>query len=444
MSAVRPRRSDGGYVLCWVIGDQERRGSSPVVKSPSAFKGQGILKFFMWIVSQIGAREHYAIPRALVSAGELGVLCTDAWVRPGSVWASLPGTRRLRDRYHDELAGEAVFAPTARMLAFEVGQRLRRSRGWDAIIARNTLYQKYLVAHLPAVAESFDSGDPPTLFSYSGAALELFRFAKARGWSTVLGQIDPGPEEERLVEAESRRYPELRTSWKPNPPIYWEQWREEVALADRIVVNSEWSLQCLVKEGVPTEKMEIVPLVYEEFVGGLFTERPAKEGLNLQILFLGQINLRKGMGRLLEAMRLLKDDPISLTLAGPSEIDPSAWTDLPRVKWVGVVPRSEVGKFYQAADLFILPTLSDGYALTQLEALAHGLPVLASRHCGEAVIHGSNGWLLSDLEPATIAEALRIAREILPLPKVGMPPFGMKELAERLVRNVGGETGGKC
>lgn len=443
MSAVRPRRSDGGYVLCWVIGDQERRGSSPVVKSPSAFKGQGILKFFMWIVSQIGAREHYAIPRALVSAGELGLLCTDAWVRPGSVWASLPGTRRLRDRYHDELAGEAVFAPTARMLAFEVGQRLRRSRGWDAIIARNTLYQKYLVAHLPAVAESFDSGDPPTLFSYSGAALELFRFAKARGWSTVLGQIDPGPEEERLVEAESRRYPELRTSWKPNPPIYWEQWREEVALADRIVVNSEWSLQCLVKEGVPTEKMEIVPLVYEEFVGGLFTERPAKEGLNLQILFLGQINLRKGMGRLLEAMRLLKDEPISLTLAGPSEIDPSAWTDLPRVKWVGVVPRSEVGKFYQAADLFILPTLSDGYALTQLEALAHGLPVLASRHCGEAVIHGSNGWLLSDLEPATIAEALRVAREILPLPKVGMPAFGMKELAERLVRNVGGETGGK-
>ena len=432
MSAVRPRRSDGGCVLCWVIGDRERRGSPPVVKSPLARKRQGILKFFMWIVSQIGAREHYAIPRALVRAGELGLLCTDAWVRPGSVWASLPGTRRLRDRYHDELAEAAVFAPTARMLAFEVGQRLRRSRGWDAIIARNTLYQKYLVAHLAAVAESFDGGDPPTLFSYSGAALELFRFAKARGWRTVLGQIDPGPEEERIVEAESRRYPELRTSWKPNPPLYWEQWREEVALADRIVVNSEWSLQCLVKEGVPAEKMEIVPLVYEEFVGGLSTERPAKEGLNLEILFLGQINLRKGMGRLLEAMRLLKDEPISLTLAGPSEIDPSAWGDLPRVKWVGVIPRSEVGKSYGAADLFILPTLSDGYALTQLEALAHGLPVLASRHCGEAVTHGENGWILPDLEPENIANAIRAAREALPLPKVEMPAFVMDDLAARL------------
>jgi glycosyltransferase involved in cell wall biosynthesis len=188
-----------------------------------------------------------------------------------------------------------------------------------------------------------------------------------------------------------------------------------------------------VKEGVPAEKMEIVPLVYEETVGGLPAERPAKEGLNLEILFLGQINLRKGMGRLLEAMRLLKDEPISLTLAGPSEIDPSAWGDLPRVKWVGVIPRSEVGKSYEAADLFILPTLSDGYALTQLEALAHGLPVLASRHCGEAVTHGGNGWVLPDLEPENIANAIRAAREALPLPKVEMPAFAMDDLAARLV-----------
>lgn len=399
----------------------------------------------MWIVSQIGAREHYAIPRTLERVGALGLLCTDAWVRPDSPWGKCPGTRRLRDRYHDELASVPVFAPTARMLAFEVRQRLRRSRGWDLIIARNTLYQKRVVARLTAVAESLEGGEPPTLFSYSGAALELFRLAKARGWSTVLGQIDPGPEEERIVTAETRRYPELATSWKPTPNRYWEKWREEVALADRILVNSQWSRHCLLKEGVDSTKLEVVPLVYEG--RGAHGTGPARRGrrpaAGMEVLFLGQINLRKGMGRLLEAMRLLKDEPISLTLAGPTEIDPSAWSDLPHVKWVGVVPRSEVGKFYQAADLFILPTLSDGYALTQLEALAHGLPVLASRHCGEAVIHGGNGWLLSDLEPATIAEALRVARETLPLPKVGMPAFGMKELAERLVRNVGGEIRGK-
>jgi len=149
-------------------------------------------------------------------------------------------------------------------------------------------------------------------------------------------------------------------------------------------------------------------------------------------LFLGQINLRKGVGRLLEAMRLLKDESISLTLAGPCEIDPATWSDLPKVKWVGPVPRSEVGRYYAEADLFILPTISDGYALTQLEALYRGLPVLASKSCGAAVTHGVNGWILDDLEPDTIAQAILDARKALPLAKVEMPPFSLDDLARAL------------
>ena len=46
-------------------------------------------------------------------------------------------------------------------------------------------------------------------------------------------------------------------------------------------------------------------------------------------------------------MRLLKDSPVELTLAGPSEIDSSAWADLPKVHWVGPIPRSEVSSVYK-------------------------------------------------------------------------------------------------
>jgi glycosyltransferase involved in cell wall biosynthesis len=133
----------------------------------------------------------------------------------------------------------------------------------------------------------------------------------------------------------------------------------------------------------------------------------------VNVLFLGQINLRKGGGRLLDAMRLLRDEPVELTLVGPAEIDPSAWADLPKVRWMGPVPRSEVARFYQEADVFILPTLSDGYALTQLEALSQGLPVIASRCCGGAVEHGRNGWVLEDVEPATLSRTLLHAMERL-------------------------------
>jgi glycosyltransferase involved in cell wall biosynthesis len=156
----------------------------------------------------------------------------------------------------------------------------------------------------------------------------------------------------------------------------------------------------------------------------------------LRLLFLGQINLRKGIGRLIDAMRLLKDDArIELTLAGPSEIDESCWADLPNVRWIGPVRRSEVMDVYRQSDVFILPTLSDGYALTQLEALSVGVPVIASKYCGEAVEHGHNGWLLNDVEPTTIASAIVVAFEgIADLSwSATDASFGVQELGSRLL-----------
>ncbi|MFC7338110.1 glycosyltransferase family 4 protein [Haloferula chungangensis] len=312
--------------------------------------------------------------------------------------------------------------------------RLRKTQGWTRTIARNSLYQNQAVAFLRRMEkQGFEGGEVPTLFSYSYAALELFRLAKERGWNTVLGQIDPGPEEERIVAAECQRYPELPSQWKPAPASYWRLWREEVALADRIIVNSEWSRCCLEKEGVGGGKVEVVPLVYRAAGAdeGSRATRQASQG-PFRVLFLGQVNLRKGVARLLDAMRLLREEPIELVMAGPSELDPMAWADLPNVKWIGPLPRSEVGKSYREADLFILPTLSDGYALTQLEALAHGLPVLASAHCGEAVTEGVNGSVLEDLEAETIAAALIKQREAS-YSRVSAPSFRLEDLGDALM-----------
>lgn len=359
-----------------------------------------------WIVCQIGAREHYAIPRALYSDGNLDELITDFWATPGRMLSRIPAARRLRDRYHPDLEQANVHAPHGPMLGHELFSRVLRRRGWPDMMARNAVFQEAAVSHLAGRPSSGDSSR--TLFSYSYAARHLFRLARSRGWRTVLGQIDPGPEEERIVAEEHARYPGLSSTWKPAPPQYWDDWREELDLADVVLVNSAWSRHCLVKSGVAAEKIKIVPLVYDGAgpTQNLRIQEGGSKTFPLQVLFLGQINLRKGVGRLLDAMRLLKDHPIELTLAGPTELDPSAWADLPSVTWVGPVPRSAVGGYYHGADVFILPTLSDGYALTQLEALAHGLPVIASKNCGEAVDAGKNGVLLDQTEPAAIAEAL--------------------------------------
>ena len=223
----------------------------------------------------------------------------------------------------------------------------------------------------------------------------------------MLGQIDPGPaEEQRIAELHNKAQ---QNHWQPAPAEYCKNWRNECALADQIVVNSSWSRDALLSEGVQAEKIRIVPVAYEPVPAstafqrqypGVFTpERP------LRVLFLGQINLRKGVGQLFDAVKLLANENVEFWFVGPVQVDiPSEMKD--RIKWFGVVPRGEVDKYYKDADVFMFPTLSDGFGLTQLEAQSWKLPVVASRYCGDVVCNGVNGVVLEEVSGCAIADVL--------------------------------------
>jgi glycosyltransferase involved in cell wall biosynthesis len=189
-------------------------------------------------------------------------------------------------------------------------------------------------------------------------------------------------------------------------------------LADHIVVNSEWSKRGLIEENIPAEKIFVVPLAYEppaEAKG--FTRSYPKEFTSerpLRVLFLGQVNLRKGAAPLLEAIRTLKEEPIAFWFVGPIQIEiPEDLASSRTVRWIGPVPRSEVSHYYREADVFIFPSFSDGFGLTQLEAQAWRLPLIASRNCGDVVQDDQNGWLLNKVTGQSIAE---IVRQLLPSP----------------------------
>ncbi|MBD1862615.1 glycosyltransferase family 4 protein [Trichocoleus sp. FACHB-46] len=367
-----------------------------------------------WICCQLGAREHYAIPRALHQTGQLAHLITDAWVPPQSALNQLPTPlfTNLRERFHVDLAQTSVHAFTGSLMRFELTQRLQKTSGWERIIDRNHWFQKRAVQVLNAIAPQHSSlNSPPTLFAYSYATLELFRYAKTRGWRTILGQIDPGPTEEKLVLEEYARHSIYESSWQPAPPHYWVRWQEECSLADRILVNSQWSSQALQQAGVPANKIDIIPLAYEppeqarDFVrtypSAFSAERP------LRVLFLGQVILRKGIVALLEAAEHLRDQHIEFWLVGsPGIARPQQDKVHEQVRWIGSVPRSATAQYYQQADIFLLPTLSDGFGLTQLEAQAWKLPTIASRFCGAVVKDGVSGLILQNVTGAAIAEAL--------------------------------------
>ncbi|MGQ9591996.1 MAG: glycosyltransferase, partial [Planctomycetota bacterium] len=85
----------------------------------------------------------------------------------------------------------------------------------------------------------------------------------------------------------------------------------------------------------------------------------------------------------------------------------------PRVRTLGVVPQAELAAWYRAADLFVLPSASEGCPVSAEEALACGLPVVASRVGGlpEIVDDGVTGRLVRAGDPAELERALRESLE---------------------------------
>jgi glycosyltransferase involved in cell wall biosynthesis len=125
------------------------------------------------------------------------------------------------------------------------------------------------------------------------------------------------------------------------------------------------------------------------------------------VLFLGHISLRKGVQPLLDAVKLLDGENVEFWFVGPTQITITPdWREHPQCKWFGVMPRVDVDRFYRDADVFIFPTHSDGFGLTQLEAQSWKLPVIASRRCGEVVRDGVNGVILDEVSAQRIAEVL--------------------------------------
>jgi glycosyltransferase involved in cell wall biosynthesis len=167
---------------------------------------------------------------------------------------------------------------------------------------------------------------------------------------------------------------------------------------------------------VIAEKIEILPLSYEgEAVHdkGVINTSDQNSVKDLQVLWLGQVNVRKGIHYLIEAARMLEGRDIHFDIVGPIGIAREIVDSAPsNMTFHGSVSRDLAADYYRKADVFVLPTLSDGFAITQLEAMAYGLPVITTPHCGKVVIDGETGFVVPARDAKALAEAvMRFAKD---------------------------------
>jgi glycosyltransferase involved in cell wall biosynthesis len=148
-------------------------------------------------------------------------------------------------------------------------------------------------------------------------------------------------------------------------------------------------------------------------------ESPALAADRRLIVFAGDLLPVKQVDRLLPALALLAPSvpEVALAIVGDGSEAP-ALTELaiehhlgPRVLFAGLRPHREIATWLAAADVFVLPSATEGLPLVVLEALAAGTPVVASRVGGipECIREGETGLLVDPKGVAPLAEALLAA-----------------------------------
>jgi len=402
-----------------------------------------------WICSQLGAREHYAIPRALSASGKLSRLYTEFWAGERlrqfasmQISSRLSQVRNLSTRYHPELNSAPITSWNFRSLYWEFSGRYLGP-------GANNYYHRFIEigrAFSLAVRDSLSHGreisDETVFFAYDTGALETFEWLKKRGNRCVLGQMDPSRVEVQLVREEEQRWPGWQLHSTDVPEEYFRRREREWELADEILVNSEFTKRALIKQGVDIEKIVIIPLCYEKDYRENVAFRMSTNNAPLRVLWLGQVILRKGIQYLIEAARLLAREKIHFDVVGPISISTDAVASAPsNMTFHGRASRNQVGFWYRNSDLFVLPTISDGFGLTQLEAMAHGLPVIATTNCGDVVSHGIDGMIVQSRDATDLAMAIsryrsepRLLREHRSAALTKAGKFSMTSLANNLTR----------
>ncbi|CBE70072.1 MAG: glycosyltransferase family 4 protein [Candidatus Methylomirabilis oxygeniifera] len=139
------------------------------------------------------------------------------------------------------------------------------------------------------------------------------------------------------------------------------------------------------------------------------------------LLYVGRLAREKNLGRLLRAVhsvtRVVPD--ITLLVVGEGDEQHSLQQlaahlgVADHVRFVGPVPHQAVGCWYRASDLFVFPSVSETQGLVVLEAMAHGLPVLAVRSVGTSdfIVDGTNGALANDAEDDFIRRLLTLLHD---------------------------------
>lgn len=356
-----------------------------------------------------GARDHYQVALALQEEARLHRLVSELYLPAMPAW--FRGLLRLADRRnrrearaHPALPAECVCISWAALVASLLNRAMPSARfvRWkDAALGRACGWIARR-ERLPVLAYSYYASH-----TFEQMPPDLLR---------VIFQVHPHPETvRRILGEELALSPQARNSLANEhelhlSPVELDRLGREAREAHFALTPSSFAKQSLVAAGVNPDKIAVVPYGIDS---GVFKPKPftASAGRPLRLIFVGSLVQRKGLSYLFEAMRRLQGEPVELVLAGRGARDDALlahFADVPfRLAWN--VPREELVRELQAADVFVFPSLVESFAHVILEAMAIGLPVITTTNTAgpDLLEEGRTGFVGSIRDVDFMVEKIR-------------------------------------
>jgi starch synthase len=244
---------------------------------------------------------------------------------------------------------------------------------------------------------------------YNGSGLHTCQYANKKGLITIVEAVNSHVEyQEDLLKEEYQR---LNIPWHPFHKAEKNRRLKEYQQADYILLPSEFVKRSFLDKGFPEEKLIKVPFGFDR-INLINLEKFQKKDTFFTVLFVGSISVRKGVRYLIDAFQKLDTPNKKLVIVGPrdrySGIDDLQLTD--DVVFTGILKGKELENAYLSADVFCLPSLEEGMALVQGEALSHGLPIITTTNSGgdDLINDGEEGFIVPIRDADAIFDKLTL------------------------------------
>jgi len=304
-------------------------------------------------------------------------------------------------------AGPRFGVSRQRIRSVWTGEPLNRAlsalhrRGWvgerkDAFVSER--HDRIVASRLRAGADVF--------VGWSSQCRLSLRAARDLNMTTVVERGSTHIEWQRHQLMEERRLTGLPIDLPSARTI--EQELAEYDRADFIAVPSAFAATTFVDKGVPLAKLLVNPYGVDLNLFGVSDGvQPRRGKVGINVLHVGRVSARKGAHYLADAVGRVQG--ARLTLVGPLEAGIQTFLRQPSVSVVGAVQGRELPRWYGEADVFCLLSVEEGLALVIVQAMAMGLPVIATPNTGaeELIEHGVHGFIVPPRSPAAAAERIQ-------------------------------------